>query len=288
LAYGQGGLTLRIREPTNGKLMTKAQSSYKEVRGLTRGLQVLRALNANSRCPVAVATICETTNLHRTTVKRLLETFRQLGYVEHDRDTGRYSLRSSVRQLSCGYVDDEWMAEVARPVMQMLGKSAIWPTNLVVFDVDAMLIRETTHFRRPLLSEERYMLGQRIPILLTAAGRAFFFSCSEKTRQEIIDLLARKNDEEGFLARDMAKLRELQRQTEKAKCGFNVKSWHAHLDRLAIAVPIKRENEAVGSISMVFHAQALSIEEAIENHLPLLKVAADRIEHAMKSPASVS
>ena len=46
---------------------------YREVRGLSRGLAVLRALNARPGGIGGVADLARTTGLHRTTVKRLLE-----------------------------------------------------------------------------------------------------------------------------------------------------------------------------------------------------------------------
>ncbi len=47
---------------------------YREVRGLTRGLAVLRALNAMPGGVGGVVELARRTGLHRTTVKRLLET----------------------------------------------------------------------------------------------------------------------------------------------------------------------------------------------------------------------
>ncbi len=55
-------------------------SDYKTVRGLTRGLALLNALNRldGGASPTRLA---ELTGLHRTTVRRLLETLQEEGYV---------------------------------------------------------------------------------------------------------------------------------------------------------------------------------------------------------------
>lgn len=252
------------------------RSAYKEVRGLSRGLEVLVAMNNYSRSRVTISTICRQTKLHRTTVKRLLETLRREHYVEYDEDSQTYSLRFLVKRLSEGYVDDEWLAEIARPILRSIGARTVWPINLVMFDLDAMLIRETTHYRRPILNENT-MLGQRIPILFTAAGRAFLFACEEEKRCQILQILALKDDEEGVLARDTDRLKRLQAETEQQGCGFNVRAWSEHLDRIAIAVPVTREADVVGSINMIFHVKALSLSTAVEQNLPLLKEAAEAI-----------
>lgn len=106
----------------------------------------------------------------------------------------------------------ERVAEVARPVMHHLSKKSIWLTNLMLFDRDAMLVREVTTFRAHVIVD-RIMPGMRVPIVFTASGGAFLFACTEERRQEIIALIAKKNDEEGVLARDAHKLDELKRQT---------------------------------------------------------------------------
>jgi len=267
--------------------MPKSRSTYKEVRGFARGLKVLVALNANSRSRVSVSTVTRSTKLHRTTVKRLLETLRKEGYVNYDEDSTTYSLRLPVKQISAGVVDDEWMAEVGRPTMHSLATKSIWPSNLVTYDIDAMLIRETTHFRSP-VDLDKTMLGTRIPILFTAAGRAYLFACTEEIRNQIIGLLAKKDDAEGFLARDTSKLMELQKQTELAGCGFMVKAWSAHSDRSAIAVPIVKDGTVLGAINMIFHVDALSISDAIKQNLVILRGAASEIANGMKAAAMVS
>ncbi len=256
--------------------MSDGERGYKEVRGLARGLKVIIALNANARTQVGISTIVQATKLHRTTVKRLLETLRKEGYVDYDEVSGGYSLRLPIKQLSVGYVDEEWMAEVARPTMNYLATQSIWPSSLVTYDIDAMLIRETTHFRTP-VTLDKMMVGMRIPILLTAAGRAFLFACTAERRKQIITLLANKTDEEGFLARDPHKLKELQRQTEEAGCAFMVKAWSANSERSAIAVPVLRDGTAIGAINMLFHVRAMSIAEAIKQNLTILKTAAAEI-----------
>ena len=82
------------------------QGAYKEVRGLTRGLALLKALNA---APGGIATTTElgqACNIHRTTVKRLVETLRTAGLVRLGERDGQYCLTFEVRRLSEGFVDE--------------------------------------------------------------------------------------------------------------------------------------------------------------------------------------
>ena len=56
-------------------------TKYTNVRGLARGLQVLRALNAMESGRATSQQISDATGLHRTTVRRLLETLMEEGFV---------------------------------------------------------------------------------------------------------------------------------------------------------------------------------------------------------------
>ena len=72
-------------------------SQYREVRGLSRGLAVLRALNALPGGIGGVVELARATGLHRTTVKRLLETLRMEGLVHHKDVGASYALGFEVR-----------------------------------------------------------------------------------------------------------------------------------------------------------------------------------------------
>ena len=56
------------------------ETSYKYVQGLSRGLAVLKALSYSERGRAQLADISSTTGLHRTTVRRLLETLKAEGF----------------------------------------------------------------------------------------------------------------------------------------------------------------------------------------------------------------
>ncbi len=73
---------------TNARIREVLGSStlYREVRGLSRGLAVLRALNAMPGGIGGVVELARVTGLHRTTVKRLLETLKTEGLVHHKDD----------------------------------------------------------------------------------------------------------------------------------------------------------------------------------------------------------
>ncbi|MDB5958880.1 MAG: transcriptional regulator, partial [Massilia sp.] len=151
---------------------------YTNVRGLARGLQVLRALNSFEGGRATSQQIAGATGLHRTTVRRLLETLVEEGYVWRSSSDESFRLTLAVRGLSDGFTDAERIATVAPPIMGQLLQRVTWPSDLATPDGDAMIIRETTHRFSP-LSFHRAMVGRRLPMLFTAAGRVYFAMCGE-------------------------------------------------------------------------------------------------------------
>src|SRR5690606_36948360 len=128
------------------------------------------------------------TGQHRTTVKRLLETLREVGYVEHDIATNLYRLTFRVQQLSYGYRDTTLVAEVAWPHMRELSQKMVWPCSIVAPEGHEVVVRLTT---RPSsrLSCHPGMPGRRLPVLTTAAGRTYFAFASAAARDTMLNML---------------------------------------------------------------------------------------------------
>ena len=78
-------------------------ADYALVRGLTRGLDLLKALNSQEGGRSTLAQLAQVTGLHRTTVRRLLETLISEGYVRRSESDDRYCLTLHVRSLAEGF-----------------------------------------------------------------------------------------------------------------------------------------------------------------------------------------
>ena len=150
------------------------------VRSLERGLALLVALN---RRPLAsVCDLAKDTRLPRPTVYRLLDTLSKSGFVSLDSATDRYRPTHGVRSLSDGFLDDEWITEVAAPMMAEFTREHVWPVSLFTFEAGKMLVRDTTH-RMSALSIDYGMVGKRMGMLRTAGGLAYLAFCPDNERQ---------------------------------------------------------------------------------------------------------
>ncbi|AFJ89356.1 transcriptional regulator, IclR family [Burkholderia vietnamiensis] len=260
-----------------------AVTTYTNVRGLARGLQVLRALNAMEDGHATSQQLADLTGLHRTTVRRLLETLMEEGFVRRSTSDDSFRLTLAVRSLSEGFTDTERIATVAPPIMGQLLQRVAWPSDLTTPDGDAMIIRETTH-RFSRLSFHRAMVGRRLPMLLTAAGRAYFAMCPDEEREDILELLrsGAGGDEQQAFARNDALVRKLIRRVRDDGFGSNHGDWTAQAKIGAVAVAISADERVIASLNVIFLSRAVRLEDAVRRYVPELQKAALDIAEALK------
>ncbi|MFJ3056228.1 DNA-binding transcriptional regulator [Herbaspirillum sp. NPDC087042] len=259
---------------------------YTNVRGLARGLQVLKALNSMEGGRATSQEISDLTGLHRTTVRRLLETLMEEGFVRRSNSDDSFRLTLAVRSLSEGFTDAERIATVAPPIMGRLLQAVTWPSDLTTPDGDAMIIRETTHRFSP-LSFHRAMVGRRLPMLLTAAGRAYFANCPEMEQHEILELLRSGSggEEQQAFARNDSLVRALIRRVRDEGFGSNNGDWAAQAKIGSIAVPVFAAGNLRGCLNVVYLTRAVSPAEARRKFFPELQRAAADIVVALQDDA---
>ena len=250
---------------------------YKLVRSLRRGFEILAVLNRQNGA--SIAALSAATGIHRTTVYRVLETLKDLGYLWKGPADDSYRLTFKVRQLSDGFDDDAWISLAAVPVLRALQRKVVWPTNVATLDYDSMVVRETTHRYSP-LSIHHGVVGERLPILRTAMGRAYFCFCPDTERRRITRLLQNGSGVERQLARDGGFLRELLRTTRRD--GYAVNGGEREKNIAAIALPVIHEKRVFACINMVFFSSAMPVAEAVHEHLAPMKKAVVSLQQQLK------
>lgn len=259
----------------------RSGGQYKEVRGLVRGLEVLRTLNQAPGGELALADIAGRTGLHRTTTRRLVETLIAQGYVRRGLSEDSIRLTLQVRALSEGFTDDEWISEVGAGVLGGLLQNVSWPSDLCTPDGDAMVVRETNH-RFSKLSFHRAMVGFRLPMLLTASGRAWLAWCSEEERKASLRLLAQSPDpHQASIARSPVAVAALLQRTRRNGYGANDREWGREKGVVAIAVPIRSGQRVHGTLNIILPGRAMSSTEAARRYLQTLSEAAAQIGAAL-------
>jgi IclR family mhp operon transcriptional activator len=251
-------------------------AQYKEVRGLSRGLAVLRLLNA---LPGGIGTTTELARgcgIDRTTTKRLLETLRMQGFVRQGERDGQYCLTFEVRRLSEGFEDETWVEQVAAPLMKASVRELLWPCDIATIEAGFMVVRESTH-RWSVLSQHHAMIGERMPIFVTALGRAYLAACSDAEREALLELLGQRSDWLGETARDTREVARIMRDTRRRGYAYNDGEWAREAGFAAIAVPVHSGARLLAAINMVFPKAAVPAKDLKQRFLPALQRLADSI-----------
>jgi IclR family mhp operon transcriptional activator len=267
-----------LKDAAMGKRIKQVRGG--SVRSLERGLALLMAMNR--RKLASVMELARDTQLPRPTVYRLLETLNRAGFVARANSTDRYRLARQVRALSDGFADDEWISEIAAPLMAEFTRKLVWPVALMTFDEGKMLVRETTHPASS-LSIDYGMVGRRLPMLLTAAGRTYLAFAPDNERVAILDMLARSEAAEDRLAKDAARLSALFAKIRSQ--GHAIQDREINPRTGGIAVPIRFDDHILGSISVIWISSALTIEEAVQRFVEPLQSLANNIVETLRDSA---
>lgn len=255
-------------------------AAYRHVQGLSRGLAILHAINLSADGWASIAELSGKTGLHRTTVRRLLETLQAEGYVRRSASDDSYRLNQKIRQLSDGFTDDEWISEIANPVLGELLQKVVWPSDLCTLDGDSMLVRETTHRFSP-LSFHRAMIRQRMPVLFTSAGRAYLAFCGDTERRQILQLLIAGNDEQANFARNSVLIEQMLTKVRRQGYATNDGEWRQQLKIAAIAMPVRHNDQVLATINVVFLKKAMDAGDGAKQLLPALQAAVSKIEYRL-------
>lgn len=260
-------------------------SPYQPTQNLSRGLLVLRAMNEAPGGNATPRDVSEWTGLNRSTVKRLLETLVGERYLRPCGEDGSYALAPALIELSRGLTEEPQLVEYAGTVLSGLGESTGWSLRLTTPWNDRMMVRKSTHPRSRL--SDTFSVGVRnsLPIMLTAAGRAFFASGDATHQRRLLAYIGDNPGEQTVLARDHRLVELLKQRVQDDGYGTNDGDW-GERQIGAIAVPVRNaDGRPLAAVSMIFPRSAgkTTIEQEF---LPALKASAAQIETRLNASAS--
>ncbi len=252
----------------------RTRESTRPIRALQRGLEVLTELNRLGRAPIN--SLASAVELPRTTTYRILETLLLAGYVERDPHDDCYRPTIMVRALSEGFDEQALLAHIAKPHLAELCKQVVWPVAIATAAGPAMIMRETTDRQSP-LALEQYGAGVRVPMLGSAAGRAYLAFCSAPQREALLDALARSSQPEDRLARNRAQVERLLGETRTQGFGLSQQARRVS-EETSLAIPVRAKDRVIAVITLRFAATALPQKTALEQFLPKMRDVAAKVE----------
>jgi IclR family pca regulon transcriptional regulator len=145
--------------------MAKEPEQRDFIQSLERGLAVILAFS-DHHPSLTLSRCAELTGLSRPTVRRVLLTLQQLGYVRSEGRT--FALTPRVLALGYAYLSSLNLPVIAQPVMEDLVAQTREPCSLATLDdTDVVYVTRVSTHRRPSLT---LATGTRLPAHATAMG----------------------------------------------------------------------------------------------------------------------
>ncbi len=250
-------------------------TSYKPVTAALRVLDVLAAVNRLGR-RASVGEIHRRTGIDKATVVRMLETLAHAGYLVREGDETIYQVTGKTLSLSTGFDRHTAFATLIAPLMSDFRALVGWPSDVALFDVDAMLVVKSSREGEP-FSFNRAP-GFRAPMLGTSLGLAYLAFCPEAEREEVLNRATGDTAPWADLAHDPPRLAAML-ETIRARGYATMDEAYSRLeyeDRIAsIGVPVMTADTLFATLNVIYLKTALSAEAACASLLaPLRDVAA--------------
>jgi DNA-binding IclR family transcriptional regulator len=200
------------------------------VTALARGLELLRCFSPDER-HIGVTELSRRAGIPKPSVSRLAGTLVKLGYLNFSPSLGKYSLGPGVLSLGYAMLSNIDIRHIARPAMQELAEYSQASVSIGVCDRLSMVYVETVRSNAPIGT--RRNIGSRLPLAVTAIGRAYLAGLAEAERNFLMNRLSLHNE------RDWPRLRAGIEQglRDYAERGFCISVGEWERDVSAVGAP---------------------------------------------------
>ena len=242
------------------------------IEALARGLDVLRSFRPGRRVST-LSEIAADTGLARPTVRRILLTLTELGYVRGE-ERG-YALTPRVLELGMAYVHSLDMWDVARPHMERLVAQTGESTSMA--QLDGSDIVYVARVAVPKIVTLSVSIGTRFPAPATSMGKVLLAALGPAE----LDAVLAQPGRSGIDARWRPDRDELDRALREVRAkGWALADQELALGIRSIATGVRNgDGRVVAAINVTVHAAETSVDKLTGHHLPLLLHAAADISH---------
>lgn len=256
----------------------------KTIRALDRGLEVLDYLHRSRNA--SLHDLYLATGLPKATLTRIIATLEARGLIWQRLADGAFMASHTYQPRPPQVNDENFLVEVASPILERLCQKVNWPSILAVPRLDHMAVIETNRPRSYFSHIPLGPIGFRVNMLRSATGRAYLAFCSKAEREAVLQRLRSSNEPGNYLARSPEAVHALLEETRTMGYGVRADDFGGHYNqtrresndgRDSIAVPIWAGDEVVAVVNLTWMHKVASVEQIVKNHLAELSKAAREI-----------
>ncbi len=250
--------------------MARTETGPDFIEALARGLDVIRAFQP--RQPVmSLAAMAGATGLARPTVRRILLTLEELGYVRAA--AGGFELTPKVLDLGMSYVLSRNLWAVARPHMEALVARTHESSSIA--QLDGSDIVYVARVAVPKIIALAVTIGTRFPAMQTSLGKVLLAGLPPEQVERVLAEPSRS----GIAARWRPDLAEREAALREVRArGWSLTDEQLALGIRSVAAPLRDGNGTViAAMNVTVHAAETPVEVLTGEYLPLLLQAAGAI-----------
>jgi len=202
------------------------------VTALARGLEILKVFSRGEAL-LSHQDIVAKTRLPKATVSRLIHTLTELGYLVSLDRIGKYQLGIPTLSLGSAVLANSTIRSLARPLMQELARHAEALVGLGGRGGAEMVYLEACRSEAPLTLNLN--IGSRIPLAMTAMGRAYLAGLSEEERRPVLDDLKQEFGKDWPMV--LKGIENAIGEVERRGFCLGLGEWHGDIN--AVGVPLR-------------------------------------------------
>lgn len=152
------------------------------VQSIDRALNILEIV-AKTPKEISIKEISEETDLHKSTVHRLLNSLIYKGFVEQNEETGKYSITFKLYNLGINKINDLDLVKIARPFAEELMEKVDEVVHLVVRNGNHIVyIDKVENINNTIRMVST--IGKRTPMYCSSVGKAILaYEKDEKVKE---------------------------------------------------------------------------------------------------------
>jgi IclR family pca regulon transcriptional regulator len=236
---------------------------------LAKGLDVLEAFGRRGTA-LSISEVAASAGLDRAGARRALLTLEHVGYLTSS--NGRFRLTSRVLSLGYRYLGALPFWRVAQPIMEQLAAELAETVSITVLEGSDVVFVWRVPGRR-LLSFDPHV-GSQLPAYLSSAGHVLLSTLDAAALRRYLHALVLTR----HTRHTVASKAELARSVRLAgQQGWSYVHRQYEDDYFGIAVPIRRDDHVVAALHVGGVLDGDAERRAVEDILPRLRVAAQKI-----------